>query len=340
MPLVAIVILNWNGRPFLAEFLPTVLTYSGSCPVYVADNHSTDDSVAYVRAHYPAVTIIQHARNLGFCEGYNQALRQIAADYYVLLNSDVEVTPDWLTPLIALMEADPAVAACQPKIKSYHQREYFEYAGAGGGLLDRFGFPFCRGRLFQVMEKDIGQYNDTVPIFWATGACLLVRAAYFHGAGGLEPAFFAHMEEIDLCWRLQNQGYKIRYCGQSTVYHVGGGTLPAGNPRKTFLNFRNGLVLLYKNLPAAGFYRILLTRLFLDWLAAGRFLVAGQTAEARAVVRAHAAVWRNRKYWHRQRRAWAPTHETRLTGWYPGSIVWDFFIRRKKTYRELNSPKF
>lgn len=334
-PTVAIVILNWNGRHFLAQFLPGVIAHSGGCTIYVADNHSTDDSVAYVHAHFPEVNILQHTQNLGFCAGYNQALRQITADFYVLLNSDVEVTPGWVMPIIQLMAADANIAACQPKIKSYHQRDCFEYAGAGGGLLDRYGFPFCRGRLFQELERDLGQYNDVTPVFWATGACMFVRAQAFKQVGGLEPAFFAHMEEIDMCWRLQNRGYKIIYCGQSEVYHVGGGTLPKSNARKTFLNFRNGLALLYKNLPVAGFYQTILMRLLLDWVAAFKFLTDGQPADARAVLQAHRAVWQNRRYWLQKRREWAPKKKTRLAGWYNSSIVWAFFIRHKKTYPEL-----
>lgn len=334
-PVVAIVILNWNGRHFLAKFLPSVIDYSSGCTIYIADNHSTDDSVTFVQTRYPEVTILQHTENLGFCEGYNQALRQIAADYYVLLNSDVEVTPGWITPLIQLMEADASIAAGQPKIKAYHQRDYFEYAGAGGGLLDRYGYPFCRGRLFQELEKDKGQYNDIAPIFWASGACLFIRASVFHASGGLEPAFFAHMEEIDICWRLQQMGYKIMYCGQSEVYHVGGGTLSKSNPRKTFLNFRNGLALIYKNLPEKNFWSIFLTRLVLDWVAAFKFFIDGQAADARAVLQAHRAIWRNRAYWKKKRRSLILKRKTNLMGWYNGSIVWAFFIRQKKTYRDL-----
>jgi GT2 family glycosyltransferase len=237
------------------------------------------------------------------------------------------------------MEADTTIAACQPKIKAFYQRDYFEYAGAGGGQLDRFGFPFCRGRIFGELEKDTSQYNDTVPVFWATGACLFVRAGIFHQIGGLESAFFAHMEEIDICWRLQNYGYKIYYCGQSEVFHVGGGTLPKSNPRKTFLNFRNGLALLIKNLPVAGFYRTMLMRLILDWIAALKFLLTGQQADARAVLQAHGAVWQHRRYWWQKRQQWAPKKKTRLAGWYNGSIVWAFFIRRVKKYTDLIPPQ-
>ncbi len=334
-PTVAIVILNWNGQHFLARFLPSVITHSQGCTVYVVDNHSSDSSVPYLREQHPDVKLILHPENLGFCEGYNQALRQIPADYYVLLNSDVEVTAGWVTPIISLLENDTTIAACQPKLKSYHQRQFFEYAGAGGGLLDRLGYPFCRGRLFNFMEKDEGQYNDTRPVFWASGACLFVRAAAYHQAGGLEPAFFAHMEEIDLCWRFQNQGYKVMYCGQSEVYHVGGGTLPKSNPHKTFLNFRNGLALVYKNIPEQHFYTVFFTRLVLDWVAAAKFLVDGQLADSLAVFKAHGAIWQNRNYWKQKRKEQAPLLKTNLMGWYAGSIVCEYFIRGKKKYQDL-----
>jgi len=339
-PTVAIVILNWNGQKFLAQFLPSVIAYSAGHLIYVADNHSTDTSILFLQENYPEIKVIQHQQNLGFCEGYNVALRQINADYYVLLNSDIEVTPGWLYPIITLMESDATIAACQPKIKSYQQRTYFEYAGAGGGLLDRLGYPFCRGRIFHSLEKDEGQYNDVFPVFWATGACMFVRAAAYHQSKGLEPAFFAHMEEIDLCWRLQNAGYKIMYCGHSEVYHVGGGTLPASNPRKTYLNFRNGLALLYKNLPAQHFYFTLFNRLLLDWIASIKFLISGQPADSWAVLKAHYAVWQNRSYWQQKRKEQLTPEESHLAGWFKGSIVWEFFIRRKKTYRALESDQF
>jgi GT2 family glycosyltransferase len=333
----AIVILNWNGRPFLEKFLPGVLAHSGGCRIVVADNASQDDSVAYVRQHFPTVELIVHARNLGFCEGYNQALRQIAADYYVLLNSDVEVTPNWTRPILALMAANPQVAACQPKIKSYHHRAFFEYAGAGGGFIDHLGYPFCRGRLFETLEEDQGQYDDTVPVFWATGACMFLRAAAFHQVGGLEPAFFAHMEEIDLCWRLQQQGFHILYCGQSQVYHVGGGTLPKTNSRKTFLNFRNGFAMLYKNIAPEQFYTVIPIRILLDWVAAFKFMTDGDFKSALAVFKAHAHCWRHRKYWRAQRRKQPALHQ-HLEGVYPGSVVWDHFIKGKKHFRELEIP--
>jgi GT2 family glycosyltransferase len=339
-PTVAIVILNWNGKKYLAQFLPSVLTHSSGCQIVVVDNQSTDDSVHFLKNNYPEVRLIQHSQNLGFCAGYNEALLQIPADYYVLLNSDVKVTAGWVTPIINLMESQASVAACQPKIKDFHHPSSFEYAGAGGGFLDRYGYPFCRGRLFQSIEDDHGQYNDTVPIFWASGACFFVRASAYHQVNGLEPAFFAHMEEIDLCWRLQNQGYQIMYCGQSEVYHVGGGTLPASNPRKTFLNFRNGLALIFKNLARENFYTILFLRLLLDWIAATKFLISGQPADCRAVFKAHAAIWQNRKYWRKKRAEQISNKKNTLIGWYHGSIVWDYFVRQKRSYLELEKFKF
>jgi GT2 family glycosyltransferase len=330
----AIVILNWNGRPFLEKFLPGVITHSGRCRVVVADNASTDDSVAFVRQHFPSVELILHGQNLGFCEGYNQALKLVDADFFVLLNSDVAVTPNWTSPILALLEANPLVAACQPKIKCYQHRNRFEYAGAGGGFIDYLGYPFCRGRLFDTLEEDQGQYNDTLPVFWATGACMFIRAAAFHQAGGLEPAFFAHMEEIDLCWRLHHLGYQVMYCGQSEVYHVGGGTLPKTNAHKTFLNFRNGFAMLYKNVPPDAFYKVLPLRILLDWVAAIKFLADGDYKSAAAVFKAHANCWRHRKYWQAQRQRQPALHQ-KLKGIYQQSVVWAYFVGKKKHFKEL-----
>ena len=336
-PTVAVVILNWNGRKYLEQFLPSVQEHSAGALLVVADNASTDDSVSFLRAHYPLVRILPFSENHGFCEGYNKALLQIKADYFVLLNSDMEVTPHWLEPVISLMEADQGIAACQPKIKSFYRKSFFEYAGAGGGFIDFLGYPFCRGRLFETIEEDQGQYNDTVPVFWATGACMFVRAKAYREAGGLEPAFFAHMEEIDLCWRLQRMGYTIMYCGRSEVYHVGGGTLPKSSPRKTYLNFRNGLAMLYKNTAPNQAFKIISIRILLDWIAALKFFAGGDYKDMQAVFEAHHAVWRNRKYWQEQKRKLSFT-ERKLKRLYNGSIVLDYFIRRKKTFRSLHVP--
>lgn len=248
MKKTAVVILNWNGRKFLKKFLPDVIKFSKKdAEVIVADNASTDDSVAVLKADFPEIRIIENKSNGGFAKGYNQALKLIDAEYYILLNSDIEVTENWINPVIELMESDKNIAACQPKIRSYHEKEKFEYAGAAGGFIDKFGYPFCRGRIFQSLEEDKGQYDDTVEIFWATGAALFIRAELYHKLGGMDDDFFAHMEEIDLCWRLKNEGYKIMYCPKSTVYHVGGGTLPTSSSWKTYLNFRNNFFLIYKN---------------------------------------------------------------------------------------------
>jgi GT2 family glycosyltransferase len=336
---VAVVILNWNGRRWLEQFLPSVLEHSAGAQLVVADNASSDDSVGFLREHYPQIRLIQLPENYGFCEGYNQALRQVEATYYVLLNSDVQVTPNWLTPMVDLLEKEPSIAACQPKIKSFLQPTHFEYAGAAGGFLDAYGYPFCRGRLFDTVEEDKGQYDDVVPVFWATGACLFIRASAYWQAGGLEKEFFAHMEEIDLCWRLQNLGYQIYYHGGSTVYHVGGGTLPKANPRKTFLNFRNGVALLYRNLAPKELNRILYTRMILDGVAAGQYMLKGDFKQVNAIWRAHRAFFKQKSEWANQQQETIEKKPTaQLTGWYPESVVWQYFIKGKKTFKSLNVP--
>ncbi|QHL89295.1 glycosyltransferase [Nibribacter ruber] len=334
------VILNWNGRRWLEQFLPNVLENSPEAEVIVADNDSSDDSVAFLTEHYPKVRQIILPENLGFCEGYNQALKQVEATYYVLLNSDVEVTPNWLPPMVSLLEQNPKIAACQPKIRSFYQRMHFEYAGAAGGFLDAYGYPFCRGRIFDSLEQDCGQYDDTLPVFWATGACMLVRASAYWQAQGLEKAFFAHMEEIDLCWRFQNLGYQVYYQGQSTVYHVGGGTLPKDNPRKTFLNFRNGAALLYKNLSDKELNKIFYTRLVLDGVAAVQFLLKGQWKQVQAIWKAHREFFGQKgAYWKEKRQALPVKKETtQLTGWYGHSVVWQYFIKGRKTFKDLHVP--
>jgi GT2 family glycosyltransferase len=335
---VAVVILNWNGAPLLRQFLPSVLAHSDGAQIVVADNASTDDSLAVLKREFPQVELIRNPTNLGFCEGYNQALPQLPADvgYAVLLNSDVAVTPGWLRPLRQLLRERPAVAAVQPKLRAQAQPELFEYAGAGGGYLDRLGYPFCRGRLFDMLEADEGQYDDARPVAWATGACMLVRRSAWHALGGLEPAFFAHMEEIDLCWRLWNAGQEVWYHGGSTVYHVGGGTLPKSNPRKTYLNFRNGLALVYKNTHQTELFRTLTTRLVLDWVAALRLLLQAETADARAILRAHWDFYRQLAYWRQKRRDFPPRLTTpQRPGTYQGSLVWAYFAQGKRKFSEL-----
>ena len=288
MKKVSVVILNWNGVGMLQKFLPQVVAHSQGegVEVCVADNASTDESVAYLKTNYPDVRLIVLDKNYGFADGYNKALQQVEAEYVVLLNSDVEVTSRWLEPLVAYMDAHPEVAACQPKLRSERNKAYFEYAGAAGGYLDKYGYPFCRGRIFEVVEKDDRQYDTIQPVLWATGAALFIRLKDYREAGGLDGRFFAHMEEIDLCWRLRSRGRGIVCIPQSVVYHVGAATLKKENPRKTFLNFRNNLLMLYKNLPEGELKKVLFIRGLLDWVAAFVFLLKGDGKNARAVLQA------------------------------------------------------
>lgn len=288
MDKTAIVILNWNGCEMLRSFLPSVVRFSQAydTAVYVADNRSTDNSIEMLRHEFPSVRLILLEENHGFADGYNLALKQVAAEYVVLLNSDVEVTEHWLAPLVAYMDAHPEVAACQPKIRSWRQKDKFEYAGAAGGFIDRYGYPYCRGRIMGVVETDNAQYDTVLPIFWATGAALFIRLEDYWQAGGLDGRFFAHMEEIDLCWRLRSRGRQLVCIPRSVVYHVGGATLKKENPRKTFLNFRNNLVMLYKNLPHEELKPVMRTRAVLDYIAALSFLMKGQIPNALAVLRA------------------------------------------------------
>lgn len=326
----AVVILNYNGRALLQKFLPSVVNYSGTARIIVADNASTDGSLRWVEAHYPSVERISLDTNLGFCGGYNVALKQVKASRYVLLNSDVEVTPNWLAPMEGVLDRFPHVAAVQPKVLAERQRDHFEYAGAGGGFIDTMGYPFCRGRLFYVIEPDHGQYNDEREIFWSSGACMMIRSERYHELGGLDEDFFAHMEEIDLCWRLQRAGHRIYYTGASLVYHVGGGTLSASNPRKTYFNFRNGLSLLYNNLPSNELLFKFPLRLFLDWVAAIKFILSGTVQDGLAVLRAHAHFFRYYRNEVARRRRSAGLGYRKLGNQYPGSVVWDFFILGKR----------
>ncbi len=289
----AIVILNWNGKSLLEKFLPSVVKYSTlpGVEIVVADNASSDDSVSFLQKNYPAIKIVRLDKNYGFAGGYNKSLEQVDADYFMLLNSDVEVAENWLQPLIALMDSDEKIAACQPKIRSYRYRDYFEHAGASGGFVDKNYFPFCRGRIFNEVEKDEGQYDNRREIFWATGAALMIRANIFRESGGLDNDFFAHMEEIDLCWRLKNRGYKIFVEPASVVYHLGGATLNYMSPKKTMLNFRNNLYMIYKNIARGKFFGMLLTRLFYDTVAAFKFLFSLQFTYFFAVMKAHCQFW-------------------------------------------------
>lgn len=287
MKQIAVVILNWNGRSLLEQFLPSVTAHSPEATVYVADNASTDDSVAFVQAHYPDVKIIQNAGNFGYARGYNVALETIEEELYCLINSDVEVTAGWLQPVLDLFEKDPETAIIQPKLLDYKNKTNFEYAGAAGGFIDKYGYPFCRGRIVDVVEEDHGQYDDETQIFWASGACFFIRKDAYRTLGGFDQDFFAHQEEIDLCWRAFNHNYKIRFCYKSVVYHVGGATLTAENPRKTFLNFRNSLWMLVKNLPAGKILPVLFVRMLMDGMAGARFLLMGKFLHFFAILKAH-----------------------------------------------------
>lgn len=304
----------------------------------IADNASTDDSVAFVRERYPQLRIIEMDRNRGFAGGYNEALRQVKSDYYVLLNSDVEVSPGWLEPVIELMEKDPAIAACQPKIRMYSDKGLFEYAGAAGGWLDYLGYPFARGRVFDVCEQDKGQYDEGEPIFWASGAAMFIRSRLFHEMGGLDTYFFAHQEEIDLCWRLQLAGYKVYSCPESVVYHVGGGTLPKGNERKVFLNFRNNLIMMAKNLPAAQWMWKIPFRFLLDSISAWKSLLAGEGVYFMAILEAHLAFLKWVAF-KRKESVFPQKRGGELRGWYPGSVVWQYFVLGKKTFSEIVKGK-
>lgn len=338
MKKVAVVILNYNGKAFLEKFLPNVIEFSSQdAEVWVADNNSLDGSVDVLHEKFPQVKLIENKYNGGFATGYNLALKQIEAEYYILLNSDIEVTKNWIKPVIDLMESDEKIAVCQPKILSYYNQDEFEYAGACGGFIDRFGYPFCRGRVFQSIEKDQGQYNSPIEVFWATGACLFIKSKYFHEAGGLDDDFFAHMEEIDLCWRLKNEGYKIMVCPSSTVYHVGGGTLPKRSAMKTYLNFRNNFSLLYKNLPSKYLKRIFITRFMLDGVAAFKFLLEGGFNDFVAVIEAHLYFYKNIGKLRKKRKKLKQNYVSKL---YQRNIVFDHYLLGKKKFTDLNPDDF
>jgi len=325
---VAVAILNWNGKKHLETYLPSVIEHSIDAQIYVIDNASTDDSVAYLKENFPAINLIYNQRNSGFAGGYNEGLRSIKEEFYVLLNSDVEVCPDWLKPVIGMMQDDPSISIAQPKILSYREKHKFEYAGAAGGYIDYLGYPFCRGRIFQEMEEDRGQYDDIQEVFWATGACMFVRSKVFWELGGFDERYFAHMEEIDLCWRAKNLGHKVYYCGHSTVYHLGGGTINNTNPRKTYLNFRNSLITLKKN-DRSGFSSLkILYRLILDGLAFLKLLLDNGPKHAIAILKAHLSFYRIkvRK---------SKTEGVNSYGIYKGSIVYDHFIRGIKRFDQL-----
>ena len=333
----AIVILNWNGERMLRTYLAGVEKYRGEAEVVVADNASTDGSVDYLRQCHPEVKLIVLDKNYGFAEGYNQALRQIDADYYVLLNSDIRVESEWLKPMLGFMDRHPEVAACQPKLLAEADHESFEYAGACGGFIDRFGYPFCRGRIFDTVEKDHGQYDQPMEILWATGAALLIRSKDYWEQGGLDGRFFAHNEEIDLCWRLAIAGRKIYCLPESHVYHVGGGTLPKGNPMKTFLNFRNNLTMLYKCLPGKELKKVMLMRCLLDYVAALQMLVMQRNVgDFKAVIKARKAFREWKKDFEADRRRIQEGRRVeRETGRMDVSILWQYYAKGKKTWLSL-----
>ena len=338
MKKVAIVILNWNGEKMLKEYLPSVLRYSrDEATVYVADNASTDDSLSLLRQHFPEVKLIVLDKNWGFAEGYNKALRQIEAEYYLLLNSDIEVTHHWMTPMIEYLDSHPDVAACQPKLLSMYDKDCFEYAGASGGFLDFYGYPFCRGRIFDTVEEDNGQYDNLTDVLWASGAALMVRSRDYWDVDGLDGRFFAHNEEIDLCWRLRIKGRRIVCVPESYVYHVGGGTLPKGNPMKTFLNFRNNLTMLYKCLPEEDLKKVMRWRWWLDYLAAWEMLVLKRNVgDFKAIYRARKAfmLWRKDFETDRQR-IQASRVERRVPERKAFSLLWQYYVKGRKTFSIL-----
>ena len=337
MNLVSVIILNWNGAEMLRKFLPSVVQYSPEATVIVADNGSTDNSLEVLEKEFPDVEVMAFDSNYGFAEGYNKALAKIETPYTLLLNSDVEVTPGWLTPLLDFMESHPEAAACQPKLLNYNHKEMFEYAGACGGFMDSLGYPYCRGRVMSVVEKDEGQYDGApLSVFWATGAALLVRTRIYNMVGGLDARFFAHQEEIDLCWRLKSRGWGVWCVTDSVVYHLGGATLDKSNPRKTFLNFRNNLLMLYKNLPAERRTGVLAIRYFLDYLAALQMLLSGKRKDALAVVRARFEYSHIKHEFDNQRQQnLEATTVGKIPEQRPRSLLWAYYIRRRRRYSDL-----
>lgn len=328
---IAVVILNWNGRDLLERFLPSVVKNSPEANIYVADNASTDESVAYLESDFPEVRIIQNKENGGYAKGYNDALKNLTEDVFILLNSDVEVASDWLKPIRKHFEENPRTGIVQPKIRDYRKKAYFEYAGAAGGYIDQLGYPFCRGRIFDALEKDEGQYDSVTSIFWASGAALAIRRSLYEELEGLDEAYFAHQEEIDLCWRAFNAGYQTVFVPQSVVYHLGGATLNNLNPRKTYLNFRNSLFNLLKNVPGNQVYFLIFIRLILDGIAGVKFLFEGKPKHTWAVAQAHFHFYAKFKYLHAKRRT--PYNKGKY--WEFKSIVWNYFVLGKKKYTDL-----
>lgn len=334
-PKVSIVILNWNGEKYLQQFLPALAaTQYSNFEIIVADNGSADDSVSFLTENYPAIRLIRFSENLGFAKGYNEALKQVDSGYYVLLNSDVEVTGNWLQPQVDLLERDKTIAACQPKILAWNNKKMFEYAGAAGGWLDKYGYPFAKGRVFDICEEDHGQYDQSEPIFWASGAALFIRSEVFHAVKGFDEYFFAHQEEIDLCWRIQLAGHKIYSCPSSVVYHIGGGTLPKGNSLKTYLNFRNNRIMLSKNLPLRKKIWIMPVRNLLDGISAWKGLLTGDGGYFIAILRAQIAFI---KWWlfHKKKSVFPASRKGPLSGFWKGNTVWQHFVKKKKRFDEI-----
>ncbi len=339
--LVAIVILNYNGKDHLEKFLPSVVTHSQAYPIVVADNASTDDSVDFLKSNYPFIEVIINKENGGFAQGYNEALKYVDSEFYVLLNSDVEVTENWLDPMLQLMKSNTKIAGCQPIIKSYKHKNYFEHAGAAGGFLDKHFYPFCRGRIFDQIEEDHGQYHTTREVFWSTGACMVIRSEQFHEVGGFDTTFFAHMEEIDLCWRLKRLGFSFYVEGSSIVYHLGGGTLNYMSPKKTFLNFRNSLFMITKNYD--GFLpTMLFKRMVLDGLATLQFLISGQFSHILALLQAHFSFYKHLPEMLGKRKRFKKTHAIQVnrTGLYKKSIILDRFVYKKTQFSDLKTGEF
>ena len=327
---VAVVILNWNGKQLLEQFLPSVVQYSKEATIYVADNASTDDSVAFIKDQFPEVSIVVNPTNTGYAGGYNDALQHIEADVYALVNSDIEVTENWLQPIIKAFQNEPTTAIIQPKILDYKNKDYFEYAGAAGGFIDQYGYPFCRGRIFNTLEKDLGQYDTNQEIFWASGACFFIRSNVYKELKGFDTSFFAHQEEIDLCWRAINKGHTIKYLFESKVFHVGGATLQQGNPKKTELNFRNSLLMLTKNLPEKVLFRVLFIRMVLDGIAGIKFLLEGQPKHLVAVLKAHFSFYQMFAINYNKRGAYQQTKY-----YFTKSIVLSYFIKKIHFFNEL-----
>lgn len=332
---LAVVILNYNGRKLLETYLPSIVQYSGEAEVWVVDNASSDDSVDFLKREFPSVKCVVNKENTGYAGGYNEGLRSVDADIYVLINSDVRVTEGWLSPIVHAFGADPKLAAAQPVILDDKNPERYEYAGAAGGFIDRFGYPFCRGRVFDTLEEENPQYNHIIDCFWASGACMAVRASVFHEMDGFYPHYFAHMEEIDLCWRMQSAGYKVQCLTKSKVYHLGGGTLTYQNPRKVYLNFRNNLIMMGRLLPHRDRIRVVFSRMVLDGISAIRFLLTGQFGYFNAILKAHIDYYKHLGAIKKYRRQRKDAEWRTLKGRYSGSIVWNYFVKGKKRFSDF-----